>query len=295
MDREAEAQAAQWSLLGASVRGAAHIRADLPNQDAIAWLPTSGGPDARVVMALSDGHGSAKYFRSASGAQLAVSTAADTLLSLIASQDVMSTNLSATKRTAEEKLPQTLVRAWEEAVHAHLAEHPFTEEERQRLAEQSGAEAVARLDSAPLRAYGATLLAVVVMPDYILYIQLGDGDMLTVSAAGEVARPPLAVDARLFGDETTSLCTPDAWRDFRVYFQTLAGEPPALLLLSTDGYSKSFRDESGFFAVGSDLLEMARADGLEAIGQSLPDWLAEASQRGSGDDITLGLIYRVGV
>jgi hypothetical protein len=132
-----------------------------------------------------------------------------------------------------------------------------------------------------------------VLPAAIIYMQLGDGDILAVSGTGEVERPSLPADERLFADETTSLCTPNAWRDMRVYFQTLAGEPPALLLLATDGYSKSFRDEAGFFAVGSDLLEMLRSDGMQAIEQELPTWLSEASERGSGDDITLGIVHRV--
>ena len=31
-----------WSAVGQSVRGAAHLRTGLPNQDAIRWLPASG-------------------------------------------------------------------------------------------------------------------------------------------------------------------------------------------------------------------------------------------------------------
>jgi hypothetical protein len=153
--------------------------------------------------------------------------------------------------------------------------------------------ALAAIEANPLIAYGATLLVAVVMPACIIYLQLGDGDILNVSQAGEVTRPAIPGDERLFADETTSLCSPDAWRDVRVYFQALAGEPPALILLATDGYGKSFRDEAGFLAVGSDVLEMIRSDGLEAVAHNLPAWLSEASQTGSGDDITLGMLYRL--
>ena len=73
----------------------------------------------------------------------------------------------------------------------------------------------------------------------------------------------------------------------------MSGEPPALILVSTDGYANSFRNEAGFFKVGSDLLDMIREDGLDSISDNLETWLIEASQAGSGDDVTLGLICRM--
>lgn len=281
---------AHWHILGASVCGAAHVRAGRPNQDALAWLPTEGA-GSTLVLALADGHGSARYFRSDVGAQLAVSTASTIVWELLHSQHD-SSNLSALKRMAEERLPQALVRAWEQAVQQHLAAAPFSDTERHTLAMQRGANEIARLEAHPVLAYGTTLLIVAVTPACIIYLQLGDGDMLTVTETGEVARPPIPADARLFANDTTSLCAPDAWRDCRVYFQTLSGPPPALILVATDGYGNSFRDEAGFLAVGTDLLDILRTDGLPAINTNLPTWLTEASQAGSGDDITVGLLYR---
>ncbi|HVG20881.1 MAG TPA: protein phosphatase 2C domain-containing protein, partial [Blastocatellia bacterium] len=83
-----------------------------------------------------------------------------------------------------------------------------------------------------------------------------------------------------------------AWSDFRFSFQTLVGPPPALILLSTDGYANSFVSEEAFLKVGKDLLEMARADGLEKVNANLEAWLSEASEGGSGDDVTLAVICR---
>jgi hypothetical protein len=144
----------------------------------------------------------------------------------------------------------------------------------------------------PLLAYGATSLTVAVEESFILYLQLGDGEILYVSGKGEVTRA-LPEDERLFANETTSLCTPDAEENFRVRLQPLAGEPPALILISTDGYVNSFSDSAGFFKVGSDLLEMLRADGFDPVNASLKGWLEEATRSGSGDDCTLGLICRM--
>jgi hypothetical protein len=76
-----------------------------------------------LILAIADGHGSAQYFRSNQGAQLAVRTATVELQQFRDGQLKLS-NLSAVKRTAEERLPQHLIRAWREAVAAHMAEHP---------------------------------------------------------------------------------------------------------------------------------------------------------------------------
>src|SRR5436305_1513624 len=88
--------------------------------------------------------------------------------------------------------------------------------------------------------------------------------------------PPLVApaDVRLFGNETTSLCLPDAWNDMHVDVQPESA--PALILLASDGYANSFSDDAAFRRVGSDLLEMIRADGLDAVSQALPGWLADA-------------------
>ena len=67
-----------WRVIGATVRGASHARSGLPNQDAILWRPETGaGP--LLIVAVSDGHGSAKYFRSHEGSRLAVETATSVL------------------------------------------------------------------------------------------------------------------------------------------------------------------------------------------------------------------------
>jgi hypothetical protein len=286
----ADQHSVAWRVTGASVRGAGHVRAGLPNQDAIGWLPEVG-EGVPLVVAASDGHGSAKCFRSDRGALLAVHTATQVMQDFLSGQPEAVT-LSAVKRTAEERLPQELVRRWKAAVEDALRTTPFAAEELDTLAQKDGPAAPQAVEANPLLAYGATLLTVVVTEAFILYVQLGDGDILAVAEAGEVSRP-VPPDERLFANETTSLCAPNAWRDIRVGFQALAGLPPALILLATDGYANSFRDDAGFLKVGSDLLEMIRAGGLDKVRDNLEGWLTEASQAGSGDDITLGILCRL--
>lgn len=278
-----------WRAIGQSVRGASHVRAAMPNQDAWRCLPASAkGPP--LILAVSDGHGSARSFRSHIGSEQAVAIAAWVLQDLLDGQpDPL--NLSAIKRTAEERLPQEIVRRWQEAVDKDRAEQPFTEGELAAVAQKQGVKAAAEVEANPRLAYGATLLVVLVTAPFILYLQLGDGDILAISESGEVERP-LPEDARLFANQTTSLCLPEAWRDFRIRFQVLPGPPPALILLTTDGYANSFVNDAAFLKVGSDIWDIIRAEGLEAVRANLEGWLNHASVTGSGDDITLGLLCR---
>ncbi|HYJ84967.1 MAG TPA: PP2C family serine/threonine-protein phosphatase [Pyrinomonadaceae bacterium] len=277
----------QWQVVGHSVRGASHERSGLPNQDAIRWLPESGaGPS--LVLAVADGHGSAKYSRSHVGASLAVETTAQLMYEFVAGQ-TGADNLSLTKRAAEEWLPGALVRAWLAAVAEHASVHPLSDVELDALG-GNRSDLASSINEKLSIAYGTTILATAVTESFVLYLQLGDGEILTVTTRGEVSRP-LCKDDRLFANETTSLCAPEAWRDFRVSFQHRPQMEPALILLSTDGYPNSFRDEAGFLKVGSDILTIIETEGLQKVGQDLEGWLKDSTNAGSGDDVTLGILW----
>ncbi len=278
----------RWQAVGCSVRGAAHLRADTPNQDRIGLDPESGTGD-RVVIAVADGHGSARYLRSATGAALAVKAAQDCLRDFVVR---LRRRRPTTATLAEEAqaIPRLIVDRWRSAVEQDLATSPFTDEEVQRLS-ALGEDVMESVRANPPLAYGATLLAVLATPRHVICWQLGDGDILGVSGNGTVERM-VSRDPRLLGVETTSLCGRDAWNDFRVAAHAVTDKGPRLVLLSTDGYSNSFSDEASFFRVGTDLASIIRRDGLAAVRRQLPTWLEETSRDGSGDDISVGILRR---
>ena len=277
-----EKSTSQWRFIGQSVRGAAHERQGLPNQDAIAWLPKSGS-GSPLVVAVSDGHGSARYTRSHIGARLAVKTSTRLIHSFVV-RHKDAANLSLTKRTAEEWLPQALSRAWLDAVNGHLDRNPLSQNELDGL--------TAKRDDGEDHAiaYGTTLVGVAVTNAFVIYLQIGDGEILTVTDAGEVTRP-VPRDDRLLANETTSLCAIDAWRDFRVAFQPITNSRPSLILLATDGYPNSFRSEAGFLQAGLDILKVLRTEGGPRVRNSLEGWLRDTSKVGSGDDVTVAILY----
>ena len=278
----------EWRALGASVRGASHYRTGLPNQDAIQRQPEFG-TGCPAMLAVADGHGSAGSFRSHTGAEMATTIAIEMMQELI---EKHREDPSSAQQKAERALPREIVRRWWEAVADDLSDKPFSSYEMMRLERDESAKLRRNIALNPVTAYGATILGALVTDAFLLFAQLGDGDILTVSDDGRVDRP-LPEDERLIGNVTTSLCLPEAVSDFRVAFTELTDSPPALVLVSSDGYANSFRDDDAFRQVGSDILDMLREKNLTSINYDMERWLREASESGSGDDTTLGILCRV--
>ncbi|MCA2630525.1 MAG: PP2C family serine/threonine-protein phosphatase [Microcystis sp.] len=296
----------KWRCIGESVKGASHVRSGLPNQDAIRWFPESG-IGLPLILAVSDGHGSAKSFRSDRGSRFAVETAIKVIQEFFLSSQSSDINFSALKDAAQRLLPPRLVNEWRKAVNKDLGlsendeekltnKPNFTDEEKQILVDKDGEAAWQAVENNYFLAYGATVLAVLVTEFFIVYIQLGDGDILEVDSKGNTTRP-LERDPNLIANETTSLCMNKAWNEFQVhiklYPQGTPKEIPALILVSTDGYSNSFSTDEGFFKIGQDYRQMFKSNLTEEVRQKLEGFLQETSEKGSGDDITLGMIKRL--
>lgn len=278
-----------WQLCAHSVPGAMHTRSGMPNQDAVDhWR----GAEERlpILLALADGHGSRHSYRSAEGARLAVDAVLDALRDLLADEEAGAAKAA---RDAARRLPPALVRRWQDRVQRDLAAHPLSGQvvEVAEVPEEESVPAGADRSS-PYVVYGTTCLCAAVLPGILFLGQLGDGDIVTVDAAGRAHRP-LPEDARHFANETTSLCSEDAAAAMRCTTMSLGGrQAPELVLLATDGYANSFASDEDFLRVATDLREIIREEGFPAVSGQLEGWLREASAEGSGDDITVGLLYR---
>jgi len=278
-----------WQVAVHTMRGASHLRSELPNQDAIqaSRLPDGLPP---IVLAVADGHGSLKSFRSDCGSQFAVEVAVEVCRKFL---DDNFRETSVIKQRAEQQIPRDIFRRWYQRVDKHHARYPFTEEELEGQANSLGkieSDGVAS-DQQIRLAYGTTLLAVLVERDFAIYFQLGDGEILEVSEAGEVTHA-IPRDESLIANETSSLCQEEVLKDFRCRIRFFQNSPPAIILLTTDGYPNSFASFPEFLKAGTDYLRMFQKDGFDSVNQSIPGWLEEASREGSGDDITLGLLVR---
>jgi serine/threonine protein phosphatase PrpC len=259
-----------WAAGGSSVRGASHVRRDVPNQDALAVAPAGPAQDVEAfIAAVADGHGAPAYHHSDVGSRLAVGCAIEALRRFVGGGG------------AEGMVEEILTR-WREAV---MADH----QARAHAGDSDWVDATTDV----LIPYGCTLAAVAMAPGQLLVLQIGDSDVLLGYPDGRIERP-LPVDQGLVGEQTYSLCAQDAAERFRVRIiaPDSAQDWPDFVMLSTDGIAKSFADEKSFLAIARQYRETLQKVGLGEVLGRLDDWLAEVSKRGSGDDVTLCLASR---
>ncbi len=286
----------RWRVWECSVQGASHVRQQLRNQDAAAHWIAGDEPHQPVVLAVADGHGSDKSFRSHVGSEIAVATAIDIGCEFVV-RETHGATLSEVKQAAEQRLPLRLTKSWQDKVAQHWADHPLTADELERwpVARQLQQREPPVPTHEILRTYGSTLLVIIADHLSMLCLQLGDGDMLAVQddPDGELSvSRPIERDETSIANETNSLCQLDAAQRFKVRFSVFGERAPALLLACTDGYSNAFESPAGFEQVGPDLCRALRQDGVAALAAELPGELERVSALGSGDDVTAGFIFR---
>ena len=264
---------------GKSVRGHEHRLSGLPNQDAFRiYIGKDNNP---VIIALADGHGSPVHFRSEVGSKMAVDTAVDILSS------VRETDIKVPNKIS--KYPALITREWNSRVLLDHENKKFSSDELGALYDEVKNESFVdyvRLD--PKIGYGTTLIVVASYGDFMLYLQIGDGDILVVDDTGNV-RKPLRNDVQYSRYQTKSLCSQGASDDFRIAVEKNNRANSVLVLASTDGYSNSFKSYQEFLKVGIAYLDLIRILGCDFLENILEDLLCKTSSQGSGDDITVGL------
>lgn len=254
---------------GASVRGFSHIRSNLPNQDCFGHAEAEGW----ALLAVSDGHGSSRHYRSDRGAVFAVDAALEVLRAAVRACSAQGIGPALSSVGAD------LVRRWRDRVEADIEAWP--------VRERPGFESHA--------VYGATCVAAAIGPEAALFVQIGDGDVLAAAPGGEVDWA-IPVDPNLRGPGTYSLCQPDAAARVRARLFTpphpLA--TPDFVVAATDGLSKSYRMDQEFISVIAYMRETLRSTELSELLGDLEPWLAECSRRGSRDDVTVAIFSRHG-
>ena len=279
-----------WTTLSATARGTWHEETGQKNQDASCLKTLNCGT---VIMAVSDGHGGPRSFRSDRGATLAVECTVRRLQQFVQCFGPDAA-VSLVRNQMRSKWWRLVLSDWRKAVRADIAAEPFSPLDFAAFPEP--APVLKPGHDWPFNAYlayGATLLVTVLTRHYVIYAQLGDGDILTIAPDGKVTRP-LERQHEFYADQSASLCTLGAIHEFQVAVHLARQNSPALIMLATDGYANCFGDDIGFFQVGSDLLDYERERGPAFLAEQLPDWLAESSREGSGDDITVALAARNG-
>ncbi len=265
-----------------TVQGASHIKKSKECQD----VSASFSEENAVIGIVCDGHGGDDYMRSAFGASFCCEAARKNIREFIDGTDADSFFKAPDENLR--RLEACIINDWNEAVYAHVAANPFTEEElagvseraRRRYAEGRKTE----------KAYGTTLLAVALTPEYWFGIHIGDGKCVTVSPEGEFSQP-IPWDSKCFLNLVTSICDSDAIGNFRHFY---ARELPAAVLIGSDGIDDCFKDNEQLYELYRTMLySMSTTDFDQAVSE-LADYLPRLSAMGSGDDLSVAGILDIG-
>ena len=276
-----------------TVQGYAHLLNEKECQDnSVSW---QGKRYSAVI--ISDGHGGEKYFRSAAGAYLACKIGKERISSFMESirRDGRVFRDFIFHRSKREemisRLEKSIIQRWNEEIEADMAACPFDSEELCKLNE-SDKEAVCKT---PAKAYGATFIAAVVTENYLFVLKLGDGNVcvfkdgkaeLFYGANGELR------DEELQFNLTTSLCNGDADKEFKhCYVDTHNNHGIGGVVLTTDGVINSYTSEQAYLDFIGNIFQGYREETLEAAHNELAEFLPRLSEKGSGDDLSVGIVF----
>lgn len=278
----------KYDVIGKSITGASHTKSNLPNQDSVVWFGDAANDKHFVYGIVSDGHGSKKCFRSHLGSSFATEVLSEifTQLSGLINDD---SNQQSIKDYIVDELPTMIVESWQEKVLEHLESYPYSADDLSLLSLSKADLHSPKFEKNKFVPYGATLLGVLLLKKHVVYVQLGDGDILIASEEGEVFRR-LPDDDRLLGNETTSLCLETAKNDFRTVIDFIQDAPPHFVLITTDGFINAYKEDIDLFKFPSDVSKLHREKGFDYIKENLTEWLEETSVKASGDDTSMCII-----
>ena len=264
-----------------TVIGASHKKARRPCQDASVSL----NRDDYILTAVCDGHGGEDYFRSDRGSEFAVKAVRKCMndeniipmLTYYANDEIKVNEMLL-------QLEKSIISEWNDLVENDYADEPFTDEEleqvnpRMRFRYAIGEKIEC--------AYGTTMLVNVVTDDFWFGIHIGDGECVSVDHDGNFEHP-IPHDNNCVFNYTTSICDRTAIYNMRHHFSTTL---PKALFIASDGVDNCFENHNKLHDFYS--MVMKSFDDYSETGAivELLEYLPKMSLKGSGDDISLGII-----
>lgn len=303
-----------YKTFSKTVRGYFHTVNGLPLEDASICYseedPQNGG---FYIAIIADGHGDPACVRSGRGAWEAVMAAKDCLkdfaketlksepgeagelrlyekLLLAKSNRDGEEMLARQSRVILRQLTDTIISRWYDALEADIERDSFSSEEMAMAGiDEKNYTDANKHTRICAHAYGTTLIAALMLPDLLILIQQGDGlcEVLYEEGADVVIERPIPPDDRCFKNVTSSLCDLDAAERIRSWVLDLRDKKIVACYLSSDGVENSFSDADGihmFYRKLSCELLCGKENGCEKLLDAL-------SAQGSGDDMSVGVIY----
>ncbi|MCH5197006.1 MAG: protein phosphatase 2C domain-containing protein [Oscillospiraceae bacterium] len=263
-------QSTKFKGYALSVRGASHEDDGSPCQDSARVFTAEGF----AVAAVSDGHGSEKHFRSASGSEMATRVAIRSICDFAERNNGLDGIFRNDPKNAARRIAANIICGWNNEIAAHIGLFPLNVYEN-AICEKHGG-----IPNEVI--YGATLIVAGITENGCFGLQIGDGSFLALSG-GEMFFP-VPEDTKLVGNLTTSLCDSNAIDSFRSFYceGSVSG-----VSLSSDGLINSFVNIEDFLKFGKRILSAVESNTATALGEHLK----MRSRSGSRDDISVAAIF----
>ena len=279
-----------------SHQGASHKRKGLVCQDSAFSRFKSN--DRYAIAIVSDGHGGKNYFRSDRGSRLAVETAyksvrgfMENFMKPTSSKDLLS-ELCSNPDKFMRQLEANILYHWLEKTADDYRCNPFTEAELALMDDDFRRKYESAPDKRYVKAYGATLIAVVIMPGQFWFgLHIGDGKCVAYHPDGTFCQP-LPWDDKCFLNVTTSLCDENPLPEFRHCFHTEWF--PTAIFVGSDGIDDCFASDHDLYNFYLEVVTTFKEKSCKEAFAEIDSFLPLMSERGSGDDISLsGIITEV--
>lgn len=261
-----------YKSLGASVIGSSHIKKGLENQDSVSFKEN--------IIAISDGHGSAGYTRSSLGSKFA------TEIILEIYEDSLNEN---SLEEGVRHLKARFLHLWQKAVELDLLENEITEEEMKLISNKK--QFFDNFNKNKKVIYGTTFLCAIIYKENLILLSCGDGDVLCIYEE-EVIDLTLH-NEKNFANATLSLASLKDSSEI----SSLITDAPSLISLSTDGIKNSYNDTdelaiSNFYKIPIVIRKSILEEGEMKAKDQIIKFLEKITKEGSGDDVTIAVLYK---
>lgn len=258
--------------------GESHLRQSLPCQDAYKLVTASHAAESWAGFSVADGHGSKKCVHSDVGSANACQAAMLAFEALLLKSNGDSNTLAENFRA---KFAREMLNKWQELCKSHFEYHHTLENKTEATADASFSEGGDFLNN-----YGTTLSAAFLSDKELFLFRIGDSDITVLDDNKNSPYFAFKDDDSLVGSQTHSLCTKNAFDNAQV--DIISATDLKAVFLTTDGVINSFGTDEGFFrALSKSVYGQMGEFGLQAMIDSLPDYMRNMTKKGSGDDVTL--------
>lgn len=235
--------------------------------------------DNMIIVTSCDGHGGRIYIRSEKGSMYASKAIIDTFTSLGVNKIeelIKDDNL--------DKIKLEIICKWNELTEQDYSSNPFTIEELEKLTDEEKF----RLEHKYVLAYGSTLNAAVLVNDYVICVQIGDGgifllkdDLLTIG---------IEENNENVANITYSLCGDSSYDN--LYIKVYNKQDFDGIILCTDGLLTPYQSYANLqTSFVTPLLNSLKVINQKTV-EKLDSFVNSLGQEiGTGDDVSLGLIY----